>query len=97
MQEEPTLLIRVSNSPCGVESAFFLSIIPYFFKVSNSPCGVESVIDTLNIGQRMKFLIHRVELKARRRGEVVLKFPWVSNSPCGVERSVLVGMRFFVF
>jgi hypothetical protein len=53
------------------------------FGVPNAPCGVESKCQ-LVFGVIVKFLMHRVELKAIT-GHMVIQLPVVPNAPCGVE------------
>ena len=78
------IIFRVPNAPCGVERtskivAFSISLVP------NAPCGVESDNMLFQFFKACMFLMHRVELKARRTLWIVAGPTSVPNAPCGVE------------
>jgi hypothetical protein len=58
----------VPNAPCGVESTYSSGVLQGPGRsVPNAPCGVESIENVDKVGKRVfEFLMHRVELKARR-------------------------------
>ena len=79
-------VLKVSNSPCGVESNNVAKFIKtWIFFVSNSPCGVESLSNSSRSKNPLPFLIHRVELKVKNIPYLLICIiNCVSNSPCGV-------------
>ncbi len=79
---------EVPNAPCGVERKIRRFQLKYKRGVPNAPCGVESALSPAFAVPVLRFLMHRVELKAEKRGEVVIFFPSVPNAPCGVESTL---------
>ncbi len=53
--------------------------------VPNAPCGVERMDHPCLYASKIKFLMHRVELKVKKDEIQTLRI-LVPNAPCGVER-----------